>query len=187
MKKSFFLVLAFSLIACGEPEPRKPVKVKSGSFFKESVERNKQLLAKEEALIAKIIEKDTAYSYSNSSNGFWYHYEVKQDSVTYLPKTDDEVVMSYNIMSFDNDTIYSAEEVGMVQMLVDKEQLFQGMREAVKLLKEGEKATFLFPSPLAYGYHGDNNKIAPMTPIKSSVEIIKINKKSDTLNQKSNL
>jgi FKBP-type peptidyl-prolyl cis-trans isomerase len=45
------------------------------------------------------------------------------------------------------------------------------------LLKEGEKATFLFPSSLAFGYHGDNNEIAPNTPIKSSIEILKIEKK----------
>jgi len=187
MKHLILLGPILCFMACGGPEPRKPVKVKSGSFFKESVERNKNLLAKEEAVIQEIIKTDTINTYFESADGFWYHYEVKQNSVTYLPKTDDEIILTYNMMSFGNDTLYTAKEIGVVQMRVDKEQLFPGMRGAVKLLQEGEKATFLFPSSLAYGYHGDANRIAPLTPIKSSVEIIKINKKTDTLNLKSNL
>jgi len=185
MNRIILLALLLVLIACGGPEPRRPVKVKSGSFFTETVERNKKLLAQEETLIQEIIKADTSNVYFSSANGFSYHYEIKQDSVYYLPQTDDELILTYNIMSFKNDTIYSHDDIGVVHMLVDKEQLFPGMRGAVKLLQEGEKATFLFPSSLGYGYHGDNDKIAPITPIKSSVEIIKINKKIDSpkLNQ----
>jgi len=179
--------LLLCLVACKGPEPRKPVKVKSGSYFTETVERNKKLLAQEEALIQEIIKADTAHAYMSSSSGFWYHYEIAQDSTRTLPQPDDEVILVYNIMTFTNDTIYTHDDIGVVQMLVDKEQLFPGMRGAVKLLREGERATFLFPSSQAYGYHGDTNKIPPMTPLKSSVEIIKINKKPDSLNLKSNL
>jgi FKBP-type peptidyl-prolyl cis-trans isomerase len=57
---------------------------------------------------------------------------------------------------------------------VDKQELFMGLRDAVKLLKEGERATFLFPSSLAFGYHGDNNKIGTNVPLKSTVTLLKI-------------
>jgi hypothetical protein len=49
---ALFLVLG----SCKGPEPRKPVQQKSGSFFKESIERNRKLLAEEENMIQEIIQ-----------------------------------------------------------------------------------------------------------------------------------
>lgn len=85
-------------------------------------------------------------------------------------------------MSLDNDTIYSAKDIGPTSFVVDKEQLFPGMQNAVKLLKISEKATFVFPSLQAYGYQGDNNAVAPRTPIKSSVELHTIIINKDSIN-----
>ena len=116
-------------------------------------------------MIQEIIKADTAHAYMSSSSGFWYHYEIAQDSTRTPPQPDDEVILVYNIMTFTNDTIYTHDDIGVVQMRVDKEQLFPGMRGAVKLLREGERATFLFPSSQAYGYHGDTNKIPPIVKI----------------------
>ena len=183
MKNLPFLIIVVLLLACGGPEPRRPVEVKSGSFFTESVERSKKLLAQEEAQIQAIIKKDTANKYVGSSDGFWYYFETKNDTATYHPKTDDEVVINYNLMTMANDTIYTRQDIGTVRLLVDKEQLFPGLRNAIKVLKEGERATFLFPSSLAYGYHGDGDKITPATPIKSSVDLLQINRNSEIKNQ----
>ena len=41
------LLMATGTISCGGPEPRRPVEVRSGSFFTESVERSKKRLAQE--------------------------------------------------------------------------------------------------------------------------------------------
>ena len=79
-------------------------------------------------------------------------------------------------MTLTNDTIYTAKEIGIQKMKVDKPSLFTGLRNTFTLLKEGEKATFLFPSSLGFGYHGDDHKIDPNTPIKTSVHILKIDK-----------
>ncbi len=182
MKYCTVILFLLALAACGGPEPRRPVKVKSGSFFTESVERSKKLLAKEEEAIQKIIARDTANSYSNSASGFWYYLETKSDTATYQPKTNDEVFIVYNIMSLNNDTIYTRDDIGVKQLLVDKEQLFPGMRDAIKLLSEGEQATFLFPSSLAYGYPGDGDRIGPATPIKVSLRLLKINSTNQNRN-----
>ena len=32
-------------------------------------------------------------------------------------------------------------------------------------MKKGEKITFIFPSQMAYGYYGDDNKIDANTPL----------------------
>lgn len=172
---SLLLVL---LVSCGGPEPRRPVKVKSGSFFKESIERNKELLAKEEKLIQSIIENDTAHQYKNSTTGSWYYYEAENLEATQTPQTDDLVTMKYAVFSLDNDTIYSEEEIGTITYKVDKQELFPGLRNSVKLLKQGETAVFLFPSSLGFGYHGDNDKIGVNVPLKTRISILNIEKDS---------
>ncbi|WP_190809259.1 gliding motility-associated peptidyl-prolyl isomerase GldI [Flagellimonas sp. S3867] len=184
MRVLTFLTLIFILIGCDGPEPRRPVEVKSGSFFKESVERNKALLAKEEKLIQQIIAQDTAHSYISSPSGFWYYFENKNEASAYLPKTDDQILFSYNLLTMGNDTLYSAKEIGPTSYVVDKEQLFPGLQNALKLLKINERATFLFPSLQAYGYHGDGGKIGPRTPIKSTIELHTIIINQDSLNLK---
>ncbi|MCB0373651.1 MAG: gliding motility-associated peptidyl-prolyl isomerase GldI [Muricauda sp.] len=182
MRTILILLLALMVANCGGPEPRRPVEVKSGSFYKESIERNKQLVAEEEQLIQQIMAKDTVHEYLANPNGFWYYFESKNDTAIYSPKTGDQVLFSYNLMTLDNDTIYTSEEIGPTSYVIDKQQLFPGLQNAVKLLKINEKATFVFPSLQAYGYQGDNNAIGPKTPLKSSVELHTIIISNDSLN-----
>ena len=172
--------MVIGLIGCKGPEPRRPVKVKGGSF-NASVERSKKLLALEESMINSIITNDSIHEYMNSAAGAWYYYEQRNENGTYTPQPDDLVTLTYNVMSFTNDTIYSQEEIGIIKYKVDKQELFPGLRNSVKLLKEKETATFLFPSSLAYGYHGDNNKIGINVPIKSRITIFKIEKQQDSI------
>ena len=72
MRKFFALLFLMScFFSCKTPEARKPVKKTSGtSFIKESAERNKKLIAEEEALITEIIRKDTLNDYIASESGF---------------------------------------------------------------------------------------------------------------------
>lgn len=179
MKRLAFLSFLVILMSCGGPEPRKPIEARSGSFIKESVERNKKLLKQEEALFKKIIERDSAHNYLSTSFGAYYYYNLVGDSLGYTPVEDDLVRLTYNIRSITNDTLYSMVDIGILDYKVDKQELFPGLRSGVKLLKANETATFLLPSAQAYGYHGDNNKIGPNTPIFTTIKIIEITKKED--------
>ena len=73
------------------------------------------------------------------------------------------------------------QEVGLSKYKVDKQELFPGLRNSVKLLKENETATFLFPSSLGYGYPGDGDKIGINMPLKSTIAVVKIEKQNDSL------
>ncbi|MDT7829982.1 gliding motility-associated peptidyl-prolyl isomerase GldI [Pricia sp. S334] len=178
---SIWSAILLIVIGCGGPEPRKPIEVRSGTFFKASVERSKALLAKEEKKIQEIIEKDTAHEYVHSASGSWYRLDVANPATEYTPRPDDLVIMTYNIIGLDNDTIYSKDDIGVLTYKVDKQELFPGLRNSVKLLKEGETGTFLFPSSLAYGYHGDEKRIGVNTPIKTTLSILKIEKNNDSI------
>lgn len=175
MKKLLLILALLGLFACGEPEPRKPVKTSGGSFLKESVARNKQMLAREEAAIREVISQDSTRVYLESGNGSWYSL-LDQNEDGLLPEPDDLVTLTYDILSLENDTIYAMDEIGVIQYKVDKQELFPGLRDGVKLLRENESAIFLFTSPMGYGYLGDKSRIGPNVPIKSTLRILKVEK-----------
>lgn len=174
MKKLILLLFVFGVFACEEAEPRRPVKVNSGSFIKESAERNRQLLEAEEKLISEIIQNDSLNEYTATAEGSWFTYLLSNEVSDYTPQTNDLVRFTYALLTLQNDTIYSEEEMGLQSYKVDKQGLFPGLRNSIKLLKEGEKAIFLFPSSLAYGYPGDKNKIGVSVPLKAVITIIDI-------------
>ncbi|MBC9797049.1 gliding motility-associated peptidyl-prolyl isomerase GldI [Sinomicrobium sp. FJxs] len=168
------MCFGLTLYSCKEPEARRPVTVKTGEFFKKSVDRNKDLLEQEQQLIEELIRDDSLHTYHTSANGYWYFYNTKDSTDAYTPKPDDVVLISYDIRHLNDSIIYSKEEIGEVQFKVDKEDLFPGLRTAVKLLKKGETATFMFPSSLSYGYHGDEVRIGVNVPLKSTVTLLDI-------------
>ncbi|WP_340066963.1 gliding motility-associated peptidyl-prolyl isomerase GldI [Ascidiimonas aurantiaca] len=175
MKKKVILLLTIiCFVSCKEPEPRHPVSSRSGTFFKESVERNKQLLAFEENLIKKYMDAHPEHTYHNSSNGYWYYYNSQVTEATHTPVENDIVKITYDIRTFNQDTLYTHQEIGEIVFKIDKEALFPGLRTGVKLMKEGETVTFLLPSAMGYGYHGDENKIGTNFPLISTVTLHEI-------------
>ena len=170
-----FLLLLFS---CKAPEARKPISISSGSFINESIDRNKELSAREEAKIKKIIQTDTLNNYITSEGGFWYYYEKKDTTASITPKFGDIVNFNYNVKNLNGSIIYNEEELDTINYAIDQQDLFFGLREGLKLMKEGEIVTFLFPSYQAYGYYGDNHKIGTNIPLISKVKLNKITQKS---------
>jgi len=169
------LFLGILFTSCSKQQARKPVSQTSGTFMKESIERNKKLIAEEEQLIESIISKDTL-DYIASSKGYWYKYDIKTDNDTIFPKRGDIVYFNYEIKDLQNKLIYSKEDLKSQEYFVDKENIMMGLRDGIKLMKKGETITFLFPSHMAYGYHGDNEKIGSNEPLICTVTLNDIKK-----------
>ncbi|QHI39026.1 Outer membrane protein MIP [Kordia antarctica] len=182
LKKIVFLsMICIAVVSCAQKEARKPVSVRSGSFLKESVERNKALIAQEEAAIQKYMENDSTNTYVASKNGFWYFYNKKSPEEMYLPKKGDTLTYEISTSKFAGDVIYAKEEIGVQEYIVEKQQTIPGLRYALQLMKQGETVTFLFPSHIAYGYHGDNKKIGTNVPIQSTITLLTIKKENKNL------
>lgn len=167
------LIVAFAILAigCKTPEARRPISVKTGSFIDVSVERNKQLNAKEQAVMQDLMQQQEN-NYIASESGFWYYYNNKMevDSLS-TPNFGDIITYNYNVKALNGQTIYSKEDINTQTYAMDQEELFTGLREGLKLMKSGETVTFMFPSQKAYGYYGDENKIGSNTPLVCEVTI----------------
>jgi len=183
MKLIYFLpilLISLFLVSCSKQQARKPVSQTSGSFLKESIERNKKLIADEEQLINDIIIKDTLKEYIASSKGYWYKYDVKVLEENPLPVKGDIAYFDYEIKDLKNNIIYTKEELKSQEYFVDKQNIMMGLRDGIKLMKKGETVTFLFPSHMGFGYHGDNDKIDSNEPLICKVTLTDI--KTDELN-----
>ncbi|MDG1573237.1 gliding motility-associated peptidyl-prolyl isomerase GldI [Robiginitalea sp. M366] len=179
MKFRILLLTLLLAAACREPEARWPIEAKSGSFLEQSAARNKRLLAEEEALMARLIAADSLHQWEQTASGSRFYYLQKNPGQGYTPQPDDLVTLTYNLMTWGGDTLYRAEELGVLRYKVDKQELFPGLRNSVKLLQQGEKAVFMYPSSLGYGYHGDEDRIGPNVPLKATLEILDIQKSQD--------
>ena len=175
MKKNsiYFLTIGtlLLLIGCKEPQARRPISQSSGTFMTESVERNKKLIKGEEAEIDSIINSNPQIKYIASQKGYWYHYEVKNEKDTLRPKKGDVAKFDYEIKNIDGSIIYSKEELKPQTYIVDKQNIMMGLRSGIKLMRKTEKVTFLFPSHMGFGYHGDNKKIGTNEPLICTVTL----------------
>lgn len=174
MKKSLLLpllVLGICIASCSKPQARKPLSHSSGTFMKESVQRNKKLVANEESQIDSIIKSNPTVRYIASDRGYWYFYENENTTDTIRPKRGDVAFFDYDVKDIKGNIIYSEAELQPQVYFVDKENIMMGLRDGIKLMNKGEKVTFLFPSHMGFGYHGDNKKIGINQPLVCTVTL----------------
>ena len=152
-------------------EARKPISQSSGSFMKQSIDRNKKLIAGEEDQIEAIIKGDSAKKYIASKKGYWYYYETRNLTDSLTPQKGDIAFFDYEIKDLKGNIIYSEAELQPQVYKVDKQEIMMGLRDGIKLMRKTEKVNFLFTSHMGYGFHGDNNKIGTNQPLSCTVTL----------------
>ena len=174
MKATLLFILTFLFfVNCKPSEARRPLLNNSGSFIDSSIERNKQLNKREYAQIEAYI-KDSEKQFQSSEYGFWYAYNTQIKTNTQTPKFGDLVYYDYVLKTLQNQVIYPNKNTETQGYYIDQQELFSGLREGLKLMKEGESITFIFPSQKAYGYYGDENKIGSNVPLICEVSLLKL-------------
>ena len=171
--KNLILIIALTIVAlsCKQQQARMPVSRSSGEFLKESAIRNKKLIKGEEARIDSLIKNNPKVQYIASSKGYWYTYEVKDTTNLAKPQKGDIAYFDYEIKDLNGTIIYSKLELKPQTYLVDKQNILMGLRDGIKLMRKKETVTFLFPSHIAFGYHGDENRIGTNEPIMCTVTL----------------
>jgi gliding motility-associated peptidyl-prolyl isomerase len=172
-KQVLIAFFAFILVSgCKQSqEARRPISQTSGSFMKKSAERNKKLIAGEEGQIDSLIKSNPKIKYFASTKGYWYTYVVQNIQDTLTPKKGDVAFFDYEIKDLKGNVIYSELELRPQTYAIDKQNIMTGLREGIKLMHKKEKVIFLFPSHIAYGYHGDEKKIGPNQPLLCTVTL----------------
>ncbi|WP_338408149.1 gliding motility-associated peptidyl-prolyl isomerase GldI [uncultured Flavobacterium sp.] len=176
MKNNKLLIVVLSFLflisSCKQhQEARRPISQTSGNFMKKSAERNKKLIAGEEGQIDSVIKSNPKVKYIASTKGYWYTYIIQNTLDSLTPKKGDVAFFDYEIKDIKGNVIYSEFELRPQTYLVEKQNIMTGLREGIKLMHKNEKVIFLFPSHIAYGYHGDEKKIGTNQPLICTVRL----------------
>lgn len=163
LKQSIYtLFFAVLLVSCKQhEEARRPISQASGTFMKKSADRNKKLVANEEDVIKKIIKSNPKTKYYATRKGYWLYYDEQNTTDTATPRKGDIAYFNLEVKDINGKIIYSEADLGPQTYYVDKQDIMMGLRDGIKMMHKNETVTFLFPSHIAYGYHGDNKKIGP--------------------------
>ncbi|WP_394773381.1 gliding motility-associated peptidyl-prolyl isomerase GldI [Flavobacterium sp.] len=157
----YTLLFAVLFVSCKQHEDaRRPISQASGTFMKKSVDRNKKLVANEEDVIKKIIKSNPKIKYYATRKGYWLYYDERNTTDPATPKKGDIAYFNLEVKDIEGKIIYSEADLGPQTYYVDKQDIMMGLRDGIKMMHKNETVTFLFPSHMAYGYHGDNKKIA---------------------------
>jgi len=175
MKIKIFIIIILSLAACTETQPRRAINLPKVSDLENTININKALFAEEQNLLQEYIALDSTLVYLNSGKGFYYAYLNKVKNGRF-PKKGDQVLFEQEIIGLDGTILYAKNNLGLRSYIVDKEHQIKGLKEGIKLMKQGEEVKFLFSSFVAYRMNGDNlNIIGSNEPIVSTIKLIKIN------------
>ncbi|MBS7231029.1 gliding motility-associated peptidyl-prolyl isomerase GldI [Flavobacterium psychroterrae] len=156
----YTLLFAVLFVSCKQHEDaRRPISQTSGTFMKKSVDRNKKLVANEEDVIKKIIKSNPKIKYYATRKGYWLYYDEQNTTDLATPKKGDIAYFNLEVKDIEGKIIYSEADLGPQTYYVDKQDIMMGLRDGIKMMHKNEIVTFLFPSHIAYGYHGDNKKI----------------------------
>lgn len=156
----YTLLFAVLFVSCKQHEDaRRPISQTSGTFMKKSVDRNKKIVANEEDVIKKIIKSNPKIKYYATRKGYWLYYDEQNKTDPATPKKGDIAYFNLEIKDIEGKIIYSEADLGPQTYYVDKQDIMMGLRDGIKMMHKNEIVTFLFPSHIAYGYHGDNKKI----------------------------
>ena len=167
--KYLVLLLLLSVFSCEEKPKEQPIPV-SKSEMKNSMETaNRYLLNEEEEDIANYIKR---HGLEMTSTGTGLRYQVLKSGSEKRIEKGEKVTLEYELCSIAGDLFYSSEKDGVKSFVVGEGGVESGLEEAMAYLHRGDEAKLIIPFHLAYGLHGDDNRIPEYATLVYTIKII---------------
>ena len=166
---------AFLIVGC-------LVSCKNNSATEDDLEWNNELSTKYNKLNAQEEEIDIKLylarkpSWKMIKTGSGLQYYIYNEKEGELAKVGDHIEAQFKIELLDGDIVEETKSDEVVEFKVDHAQIETGIQEAVKYMKEGERAKLIIPSHLAHGVVGDLSKIPPLSVLVVDMYIHRINR-----------
>ncbi len=171
-----FLAAVLFFAACG-PEPQQPhfKPFEKDSLKEPLIEVNKRQVNDEALQINNYVTRH-GLNVTITKTGLRYTIYKKSTKNGPLADKGDIALVHFTCYLLNGNEVYTSRKTGPVEILVDRDNVEDGVHEGLKYMRVGDKAKFILPSHLAHGVVGDENKIPPLTPIVYDIELISLNK-----------
>lgn len=166
--KLLILIVLFGLYSCGE-SPRQP-EATIKDTMKSSMEKSNRYLSN--AAEEEIENYVRRHGWDMVSTGTGLRYQIVKQGSESLIEKGQKVAMEYQLQSLQGDLIYSSEKEGVKVFFVGDGTVESGLDEAISYLHYGDVARIIIPSHLAFGLHGDDNKIPEYATLVYTVKLI---------------
>lgn len=93
-------------------------------------------------------------------------------------KEKDEVTFHYQIRLINDVLVETSKEKGPKKIIVGFSSEISGLMQGLQLLSEGDRALFIIPSHLAYGWVTESANIPPKSILIYEVKILQVKKPS---------
>lgn len=103
------------------------------------------------------------------------HYWIYENGTGSQANLEDRVFVSYHITLLDGTECYQTTDANPKQFVVGMDNVETGLHEALQLMKVGDKAKFILPSHLAFGFTGDSGKIPKGASVVYDIHLLKLN------------
>lgn len=167
--KYLIMLLLFSAISCEEKPQPQPAPISKNEMKNSMETANRYLLNEEEEDIANYIKR---HELEMTSTGTGLRYQIlKQGSEKRIEKGE-KVTLEYELGSIAGDLFYSSEKDGVKSFIVGEGGVETGLDEAMTYLHWGDQAKLIIPFHLAYGLHGDDNRIPEYATLVYTIKVI---------------
>ncbi len=167
-KWCWLVLLLVVCLACQE-KPKKTVEIPKQEMKQSMETANRYLLNEEEEEIERYVKR---HGWEMVKTGTGLRYQIVRQGTGDRIKQGDVVSLDYELYSLQGELVYSSKTDGVKSFKVGEGAVETGLDEAMSYLHYGDLANLILPFYLAYGLHGDDNKIPGYATL---VYLIKIN------------
>lgn len=165
--KYLILLLLIAFFSCGE-KPNQPVPVTKNEMKSSMEKANRYLLNEEEEEIGDYVRR---HGLEMVSTGTGLRYQILKQGTGNQVKKGDKVSLEYELHNLAGNLIYSSENDGVKVFVVGEGGVESGLDEVMNYLHYGDVAKLIIPFHLAYGLHGDDNRIPEYTTLVYTIKI----------------
>ena len=166
--KYLILLLFVSLFACNE-KPKKPVEIPKKEMKQSMETANRYLLNEEEEEIENFVQR---HGLEMVRTGTGLRYQIIRQGDGKQIANGDVVSLDYELHSLKGELIYSSDKEGVKTFKVGEGGVESGLNEAMAYLHYGDVAKLIIPFHLAYGLHGDDNRIPEYATLVYTIKVI---------------
>ena len=166
--KYLILFLLVALFSCNE-KPKKPVEIPKQEMKQSMETANRYLLNEEQEEIDSYVKR---HGLEMTQTGTGLRYQILKQGSGNQISIGDIVSIDYELHSLRGELMYSSENEGVKSFKVGDGSVEAGLDEAMTHLHYGDVAKLIIPFHLAYGLHGDDNKIPEYATLVYTIKIL---------------
>ena len=162
------VIIALTLLWSCEEKPQEQQKIPVGDMKSSMETANRYLLNEEEEDIANYIAR---HGLDMSSTGTGLRYQIIKQGSDQPIEVGQTISLDYELHSIAGDLIYSSANDGVKSFVVGSGTVESGLDEAMAYFHYGDYGKIIIPFHLAYGLHGDDNKIPEYATLVYTIKI----------------